>query len=227
MSSFSNPAQILANALAKAEGYGIPGAIPTQANNPGDLELGDLGYGTIQAQGGNPITVFPDAASGMTALQAQAQAILTGSSKYYGPDQTLSDIGTTYAGPGEGQTWAGNVASILGTSPDTPVGQIPALQSPQSAIPSLPLTVPTLTDPTGNTGIYSQVSPSAVLAPTNPGAMASSNSTDVFASNIGRVVFGLLGMVLIAAGVFSFKTSQLVVQTGGRIGKRVAEVAAT
>lgn len=218
----------MANALAQAEGYGIPGSVPTRANNPGDLELGDIGYGTIAAEGNNPITVFPTAQAGMDALQKQADAILTGSSQYYGPDQSLNDIGETYAGPGEASTWAGNIASILGTSADTPVGQIPALQSAQNtSIPKLPLTLPTLTDPTGNLSPSSVVSPSAITASTNPGTNQSSSSSSFsLEENVGRLVFAILGLILIAAGVFSFKTSQLVVQTGGRIGRRVAEVAA-
>ena len=34
-----------ARAIAKAEGFGLPGALPTRANNPGDMMLGDRGWG--------------------------------------------------------------------------------------------------------------------------------------------------------------------------------------
>src|SRR5689334_21454478 len=37
----------LCRAVAVAEGYGPPNNVPTLANNPGDLGLGDIGYGEI------------------------------------------------------------------------------------------------------------------------------------------------------------------------------------
>jgi hypothetical protein len=50
----------LAAAIATAEGANVPGSIPQKANNPGNLELGDIGYGVLTAAGGEKITIFPD-----------------------------------------------------------------------------------------------------------------------------------------------------------------------
>lgn len=96
-----------ADAVARAEGFGIPGAIPTLANNPGDLALGDLGYGTL----GNNISIFPSTQAGETALQNQINAMANGTSKYYSPNETLAQAGSTYSG---GSSWATNVAKFLG-----------------------------------------------------------------------------------------------------------------
>lgn len=55
----------LSSAIANAEGYGVSGAIPTVANNPGNLALGDLNYGTM----GQNISVYPDSTSGWECSQ--------------------------------------------------------------------------------------------------------------------------------------------------------------
>ena len=78
----------LAQAVANAEGFEFPKAlIPTLANNPGDLELGDVGYGVMQASGGNRITVFASASLlGWAALENQDfEKIFSGRSKPYSP----------------------------------------------------------------------------------------------------------------------------------------------
>lgn len=67
--------QKLAVGIEKAEGFGTPGAIPTRANNPGDIEYGPFAKahgatGSITAAGGKQIAVFPDAGTGLSALYA-------------------------------------------------------------------------------------------------------------------------------------------------------------
>lgn len=67
--------QKLASGIEKAEGFGIPGAIPTRANNPGDIEYGPFAKahgatGSITAAGGKQIAVFPNVGVGLSALYA-------------------------------------------------------------------------------------------------------------------------------------------------------------
>ena len=104
----------MAGAIAQAEGYGIAGAIPTVANNPGDLVSGDIGYGTIQGK-----TIFPSAAAGWGALQNQVNLITSGKSTAgYTPTMTIAQVSNLYSGSSNGN-WGNNVASILGVTPDT------------------------------------------------------------------------------------------------------------
>src|SRR5262249_28243810 len=110
-------------------GYGVPGSIPSRANNPGDLELGDLGYGTL----GHGITIFPDAESGQNALSNFLANIFAGGNSNYSPNMSLSQFGDVYVnGPNGGtsqgsQDWAANVGKALGVPTNTPIGLIPGI----------------------------------------------------------------------------------------------------
>src|SRR5215469_14863231 len=109
-SEMSSLAQIkaLANAIAKAEGFGIEGAIPTLAHNPGDLCLGDRGLGVL----GEGVTVFPDDSVGWIKLYAECEMMLSGNSHIYSPQLTLAQVGMRYSGGNP--DWAKNVAAALG-----------------------------------------------------------------------------------------------------------------
>ena len=110
----------LANAIAKAEGYGIPGAIPTVANNPGDLKKGDVGYGTI-----NGITKYANVQDGWNALYAQLQLIVDGRSTRYKVTDTLRKMGQVWtATVSEQGAWSKNVAAALGVTPDATIGDV-------------------------------------------------------------------------------------------------------
>src|SRR5256886_3168558 len=66
--------------IAKAEGYGVPGAIPTRANNPGDLTR-SLGYDTTgDTLGDAGIVVFINRENGWAALEEQLTLIQNNSS---------------------------------------------------------------------------------------------------------------------------------------------------
>lgn len=101
-----------ASAVATAEGYGVPGAIPTVNNNPGDLR-GWPGVPTDSAG----YSVFPTAAAGWAALEQQLQTIAGGESEYYSPDMTIAQMGATWAN-GDAN-WAANVAAALGVTANT------------------------------------------------------------------------------------------------------------
>lgn len=99
----------LANAIAVAEGYGVAGAIPTRANNPGDLVVPGWSDAVLGDQG---IAVFPDVATGWDALYRQLDRIRTNRSHVYNLAMTITDMGNKWA-PGNGSTWAANVARSL------------------------------------------------------------------------------------------------------------------
>lgn len=48
----------------------------------------------------------------------------------------------------------------------------------------------------------------------------------VLGIHLQDVVVIIVGIILIAAGLFSFKQTQTIIQTGGKIGKRIAAIAA-
>ena len=130
-------------AIAQAEGFNVPGSIPQTANNPGDLEVGDIGFGTL----GQGITKFGSLDDGWTALANQINIIVSGQSSYYSPNATLAQVGATYSGGDP--NWANNVASVLGVSVNTPfaslTGGTPAVATSPAApgsAPAIPGQVP-------------------------------------------------------------------------------------
>ncbi len=189
----------LATAIANAEGYGVSGAIPTIANNPGNLEIGDVGNGVIQAAGGNQITSFPTVESGWNALVNQINKIYNGTSSVYTPDMTLQQFGTTYSGgnPKYGST----LASQLGVSPSTPLS---ALQNPTQSSASSSGTSPLDFISTLSSWFTKDQAPGLSFT---------------------RPIVLLLGVILFAAGLFSFRQTQAIIQTATKGAKRAGEIA--
>ena len=112
-----------AAAIATAEGFGLPGALPTRANNPGDLMLGDIGFGTI---GG--ITVFRSAADGWAALHTQLRKIAAGTSAIYDPTMTFAEMAARYTAT-QIDSWTSNVVAGLrakgyDVDADTPIAVV-------------------------------------------------------------------------------------------------------
>jgi hypothetical protein len=107
-----------ADAIAHAEGYGIPGAIPTVANNPGDLVI----PGWSPTMGSAGIAVFDSPDYGWSRLYRQIALIVRGESAHYDLDMTLAEMGRVYAGGDD--NWARNVAAHLGVSTSTTLGQV-------------------------------------------------------------------------------------------------------
>lgn len=99
----------LASAIAKAEGYLVEGSIPKRANNPGDLVLGDKGFGVL----GEGITVFNTPELGWTALYHQLAMIVSGQSHVYRLDMTLADMAHKWTATNRAE-WATIVAQDLG-----------------------------------------------------------------------------------------------------------------
>lgn len=105
---------LMASAIAHAEGFGIPGTLPTRTHNPGDLKLGDRGYGTEQGK-----TIFGTASEGWEALKAQIRIMYLGRSDFYVPDNTFEQIAYTYTGGDNWRAWLSTVTADLGVSPST------------------------------------------------------------------------------------------------------------
>lgn len=109
LTTYPEPIQRFARAIAHAEGFGIPGAIPTRAHNPGDLKIPNWPGPTL----GEGISVFDSDGAGWNALYKQLQAILTGRSSYYYLDMSIAEMGAIWAGGDPGGSWARNVADFL------------------------------------------------------------------------------------------------------------------
>jgi len=101
--SDSQGVRLFARAIAFAEGYGVPGAIPTIRNNPGDLKL--------PADGG-AISTFPTPTDGWLALYRQLKIIIEGRSSFYVLDMTIAQMAERWTAT-ERSAWAANVVTYL------------------------------------------------------------------------------------------------------------------
>lgn len=104
-----------AKAIAKAEGFGVPGAIPTLANNPGDLVI--PGW-TGEKLGSAGISVFSNPNDGWTRLYNELQMIVNGSSSIYSPEDTIDSMAVKWTAT-DPESWALIVSSTLGIPSDT------------------------------------------------------------------------------------------------------------
>jgi len=113
----------LAQAIAKAEGFGVRGALPTRYHNPGDLKVevagqrypGQCGIGT-----GSHVRFCSDRA-GWIALYHQLDRVAVGESKHYTPDMTLAQFAKKYAR--DWRHWVKNVARNLNVSTTTTLAE--------------------------------------------------------------------------------------------------------
>lgn len=122
--------QVLASAIAKAEGFGKIGTIPSRYRNPGDLKAvrgyrypGQVGVG----KGGH--VIFRNNAAGWEALEHQLYKVIEGTSRY-SVNMTLQEFAKKYAG--NSRVWVRNVARNLGVNPEAHLWEIlgvpPALE---------------------------------------------------------------------------------------------------
>jgi hypothetical protein len=102
----------MATAIAKAEGFFVPGSLPARCHNPGDLEIGDVGYGVDDGK-----TKFKDDNDGWMRLRHQCDLIL---SQLSGAGYKLSDtwwqVAVRWTGNDAAANWALSVAQSLGMS---------------------------------------------------------------------------------------------------------------
>lgn len=99
----------LADAIAHAEGWGVPGAVPTRANNPGDLKVPGW-RGPVTGREGIPI--FDTVDDGWSALYHQLQLIERGASSQYDVSMTIAEMANHWTAT-ERPEWAANVAAYL------------------------------------------------------------------------------------------------------------------
>jgi hypothetical protein len=106
-----------AKSIGVAEGFGQPGAIPTRANNPGDItDDGDLGYGVIRSIGphGAAITIYPNVSDGWSALYRKVRRAACGASEVYLLTMTIVQFGQKWSGD---PIWAKNFSEDFGCKP--------------------------------------------------------------------------------------------------------------
>ena len=115
-----DPVNALAEAIATAEGFYVPGSRPQRDNNPGDMTVDIIGKGV-----GNdgPFVVFANAQDGWDNLKAQIQKWFDGTSSHADSSSTIADLSSFYTNTQQ-SSWAQNVANALGVDVNTPISSI-------------------------------------------------------------------------------------------------------
>lgn len=108
-----------ARAVARAEGFGVAGAVPTRLNNPGDLKASSVASIGRDASGH---LQFANLVDGWTALYRQVQLIIDGHSRNYTLDMTINEMAAKYAE--SNVHWARNVAGALNVPASTRLREI-------------------------------------------------------------------------------------------------------
>lgn len=201
----------LAQAIARSEGFNA-GSVGTSANNPGNLELGDVGYGTVAAANGNNLTVFGSLQDGWKALTNVLNKDVSGQSSIYDPNESLDSFMNTYSG---GNANAGsNVAGFLGVPGSTPIssfgGSIGANTSLPNAAPNAVQSSTTATTPFQD----ALNTASKALGLGGDGIFSIPSVMDI--------VVILAGLVLLAGAVFGFKSVSTTVVQGVKKGTAIA-----
>ena len=202
----------LAAAITQAENSQWP-------NNPGALE----------DTSGNKLT-FSSVTDGFNALVSKLGFDASGQSKVYSPDMTLSQFGSTYSGGDS--NYANNLASFLGVSTNTPLSSLSdqALGAPDVTVPNVSdLSAPTYSPEA------SGVAAASGKVPTNTvgtGAAQGSSGNSLldtlaqWAKNIrsyeADAVAVVIGIVLIAGAIFTFKSVQGTVVNVAKKGAAIA-----
>lgn len=214
--------------ISQFEGFGTANAPTiTNANNPGAITAGPWAIqngatgSVVNPSSGQSFATFPDITTG---LQAEDNLV----SQAANQGATLSDLIAKWAppnAPGNSQTattnYTNTVANQLGVSPSTPVSSLAGVTAPNTPLPTGTATTgPSLLPSSSTLGNIANGVASAVI----PGYNAISNLSSPSIS-WGRIAAFLLGLILIGAGLFMFKTTQTIIQTGVRAGRGVASLA--
>lgn len=99
----------LAQAIAHAEGFGVPGAVPTRAHNPGDMVCPWLQGPKMGPEG---VQVFPSDDIGWNALEQQLALIRDGRSHVYLSSMNILQMGVLWTRT-ESAAWTDNVVDWL------------------------------------------------------------------------------------------------------------------
>ena len=114
--------QVLAQAVAKAEGFYKKGTLPNRYHNCGDLKaVRGYAYPGQASVGKGGHVRFRSDQDGWSALRHQIEKIMAGDSRYT-VNMTLTDMGRIYAG--NHRVWTKNVAHNLGVPQETSLWEI-------------------------------------------------------------------------------------------------------
>ena len=97
-------------AIAFAEGFGVPGALPTVNHNPGDI-------------GGDKSQGYDSDVEGWTVLRSQVNKMFGNTSRIYNSGMSIREVAGHYA-EAEQDSWASNVAYYLNNQRTGFYGQV-------------------------------------------------------------------------------------------------------
>ena len=110
--TYSQQVQDIAYAIAVAErGQTEIDSGSIARNNPGDIKGSDGNF-----------VVYPTLQDGWNALYHQVSLIVDGGSHIYTADMSIAQVAAHYTATQQ-DAWAANVATVLGVTPDTPIGE--------------------------------------------------------------------------------------------------------
>ena len=211
----------LLSAIAQQEGYGVPGTIATRNNNPGDIVYGSFAqqYGATQ----DPMSsfaVFPDAQTGWTA-----EGDLLSSSAY--SQLSIAQAIAKWNGNGANTpAYVQNVATWTGLDPSTTVSAALAQagtggSSTSSAAPSAGQVLSGIAS-----GVMGGIAGTGTAAGVASSVAAGDSGFSFPSFPFGRVATIIVGMILLAAGLYLFKPVQNVVNTTAQRGVKAGGMAA-
>jgi hypothetical protein len=109
----------MSQAVAQAEGFGVPHTIPTRYHNPGNIRSTRNGHHYAGQVGLNHsgYVIFKNDSYGWRALREQLTLMASGQSAHYGVDMTITQVAKRYAT--NWRVWAKNVSNRLDVPPTT------------------------------------------------------------------------------------------------------------
>jgi hypothetical protein len=185
----------LDSSIATMEGFGVPGTIATRQNNPGNIIAGPFASGFGGVPGTNGIAAFPDVASGTAAEDTLLQQFAASGKTLGGALNTWVPPTAPGNSPAATQNYIDSVSGKLGVPADTPLSAL------------------------GNFGAMTGAAVGA--APTAVGAgLSTAAQTFLFGVPATRLAAFILGLIFIAAGLWSLKSTQTIIGGAVRVGKR-------
>jgi hypothetical protein len=114
---------MIAVAVATAEGFYVDGSRPARNHNPGDLTVDITGTGIAKD---GPLIVYGSDNDGWDSLKAQVTLWLTNKSARILPSMTIAQAAVVYTGADHADSWAATFAQVLGVGTDTKIGDLSA-----------------------------------------------------------------------------------------------------
>lgn len=173
-------------AMARFEGFGLPGTIATRNNNPGNLVYGSfaINHGAIGSDNG--FATFPDVATGFGAMDSLLQS-------YANRGETLASAIAKWNGNGDNSpAYTNYVAGKTGVTPDTPLSSLDIL---------------------GQLGLGNVVGKAAGAATDAVTGGVTSAVGTFFGISWTRIASFAIGLICVIIGLMSFKPVNDVVVT--------------